>query len=1819
MKFKFYLLQKLPAIIFLALSPLYSLAQVLEVTGGNTPPFTPQNLISNVFLGDGVEVTNITYNGNPLAVGYFTGGANIIGIERGIVMTTGRAESQGALFGANSEGSDFASFDNGSSATDANLLALTTAGLNNVAVYTISFIPTADTLRFRYCFGSEEYPEYACSPFNDVFGFFIQGPGFPTFTNIAKIPGTNLPVTINNLHPANPNFGCGPMNEQYYNSNNNTQNQPTYDGFTDVFIAEAIVTPCLQYTIKLAIADVSDPIFDSGVFLEAKSFGTGSLDVEVTTLSADGAIVEGCADGTLTFKLPSPATEDIFVDYSIWGDATNGVDYQTIPSGLFIPTGQSELIIPIIAFEDNNTEGPEFIAVDIQRDPCNRDTVYIFIKENGLIAPTLRTDTTICAGSAPLELNGTLPITLPAPPSFSNTQDFTLNFQNGPIQSPVNVFGVQPTELGPGVIQSVCFNATHPWVDDIDVFLISPGGQFLELTTDNGANGDNYNNTCFTPSATNLISFPGPFAPASAAPFTGTWAPEGPWSDLWDGAYPTNGTWRLQVRDDANGFNGTLSDWTITFEPSYKINYLWSPNGAGISCPTCAITHVSPTQTTTYTVVATDSYGCSVTDSVTVSVLEALAAPVVSCNGTTASSISFSWPPVPNAISYEVNTGSGWVPASGPTDHLINGLVPNTSVTIQVRAVNPAYFCGGLIGTATCVNCQQPQLQTSLQQINCAGQNNGSITASTDNLNPPYTYTLGAVNNSTGIFNNLAAGNYLVVATDASGCSNSQQVSITAPPALTLSAAVQQQVSCFGGNNGQLVATGSGGTGLLSFKWNDPAQQTTATASNLAIGVYTVTVTDINGCTKTAQATITQPTDLSLAAQATAATCFGTATGSATASGSGGTQPYQFAWSNMVSTPNNPNLPAGNYTITVTDANGCAETSFVIVGQPTALNLTVTNTSVACNGGNNGTATAAITGGVGPYSYKWNTTPTQTTPTAINLVAQTYLVTVTDANGCSIVQGTNVASPQALVLSQTTNTVSCHGGNNGSATVAVNGGTSPYNYSWNDPLLQNTPTASTLIAGTYTVTVTDSNGCSGTSSSSISEPNPIQLSGNITNATCFGKNDGKINTSTQGGTFPFSYIWNNGETTPNLQNKLAGVYTVTVTDAKGCTATLSQTIGQPTAIQVNLSTENVKCFGQSNGTAQLTITGGTPTYTVAWTGTSGFTATGESVGNLVAGTYIATITDNAGCAATSTANIQQPGEIKAILPAFADTICFLANNGTATVQVTGGSAPFNYVWSEPGQTDQTATGLVSTAYTVTVTDAGGCSSSASTFIRQREQLNGGLIGIDPNCHDGKDGRARVQVVYYGATPANLNTFQYTWSTIPAQSGQQATNLSALQTYTVTFTDDLGCTATAEVTMGNPAPVLAQVIDSEDARCFGSATGWASASGSGGAGSPFTYFWSPGGSSQTDSLVQLLPAGTYKVTVMDAKGCGDVAEVTIGQPSLLRADVFPEDVLCFGGSDGKIKAQGIGGVPPYQYAWGTGQNGPSQNNLSAGPIQLTVTDSYGCTFVGNSNIGQPAAALSAVVQSENPACAGGRDGRINLNPGGGTPPYQYALNNGPLGGSQVFIGLKAGVYTPVLVDKNGCSVSLPPVSVTEPPAIEVDLGPDFSLLFGRDTQLIAQVNNASGIISYAWLIQDSTWLSCLTCPNPLVEDLETTHWFQVEVTDENGCTGLDRIRIEINKIRNVYVPTGFTPNGDLENDILMVHGRPGTRLLDFRVYDRWGEMVFQSKNFDINDQSAGWDGRFRGKDMDPGTFVWVLEVEHEDGYREILKGNTTLIR
>ncbi len=2128
----------------------------LEVSGGDQDPWTPINLIQNALLGDGVEVldSDIVYTGGASSVGYFSDALNDIGIERGIVMSTGTAVA------AADAATGFASNQTSGSASDADLEAIGAtispgSGINDAAIYEITFTPTSDTLRFKYVFASEEYPVYPCTQFNDVFGFFISGPnptgGTYDAVNIALVPDpadpsgftfTNTPVAISSVHADN-GAGCPAQFEEYYNDNTGSTNL-VYGAYLDVFTAQAIVIPCETYTIKLAIADLGDQIFDSAVFLEAKSFGTGKLEVTAQTISLDGTLVEGCATGELCFEIPGPAEEDIVLDYQFIGAAEYGIDYEAIPMDLTILAGDSSVCHPIIPIVDGIMEPGDSLGIDVQIDPCTRDTFWVIIRDPALSEASLPPDTTFCRGDS-IFIDATLPDPLPDPPTFSNTMSFPIEPTNTPVYSDIFVSGVFPLQLDEGVIKSVCIDSlTHRWAADMDIYLFAPDGQFIELCTDLGQDCDDFISTCFTPGATveltDIIPIGLDCDPGQPTLFTGDFNIEGVWSDLWFGESATNGTWRLFVLDDQNGFEGDLHGWTICFEPDYKITYSWSPS-AGLSCDDCPDPIVKPDTTTTYVLTVSDTYGCISQDSITITIEETLPAPVVDCGMITNGSITFTWNDIFPPNGYEVNVdGQGWIPANGTLEHLVSGLVLNQSVTIQVRGLGD---CDGEIGTITCMtpDCPAPTANvTNLVNNNCFGESIGSATVVGMGANPPFIYSMNGTVDADGVFPNLPAGDYEVLVIDNLNCSVAALFTITEPDTLASLDVVVDDVQCFGASDGQGTITITGGTLPYNYMWSSGSMDSVAT--DLVVGENYVTVTDASGCQVIDTITMTEPDELEVTLSADSIACFMGLDGTAVAQPTGGTPPYNYAWSNgdtgleatglnaqtftvtvtdinncmvegsitleehdainlsvtsstpatcngvqdgtatvvptggsggytyawqvlgnqttqtalgltvgtytvvvtdqggcmatttvSVAAPNaivagfsstptacfdsadgqvvvtasggtpDPNLPAGytftwsepggidnqhnllpagNHSVTITDANncfevlpfevfapvemvlgisgnnvncangvdgdatiqvvsggtagftyqwsagtnptdptvnglsaglvyvtvedafGCTQIDSIEITEPTAIDLSISALAVDCNGNDSGIASVVATNGAGNFTYVWSdpesqivsdatdlvagtytvtvtdmnlctstasvevTEPTamsstisgndalcfgeatgditvitsggtvaadyiyqwsdgnnQNTATASSLIAQTtpYYVTITDDNGCQIVDSFIVSSPTAMMLNLDSIDVLCFGENGGSATAFVNGGAGNYTYAWNDANNQITQTASGLTANTYTVIVTDGNNCNIEQSIVINEPTQLEiLSETITDVDCNGSNSGAIDLEVQGGTGAYQYNWSNSMITQDISSLGIGTYTLTVTDANNCQVIQSYTLNEPSLLELSFTNENIDCFMGSDGSIDLTVTGGASgTYDLEWMGPNGFTSTQEDLTNLVAGQYTIVATDVNGCEVNEVIDILQPAT--GVTTSISDpmTVCFNSEDGIATVTAIGGTPPYDYLWNDPNnQNTPVATNLPSGTYTVTVTDQSGCTFTEETSILEQEEITIVLSQTGAQCFNATDGSATVDNILIGNNPANLNDFDIQWSTIPPQNTATANNLSGGQTVNVFVLDAMGCTAQASIEIDNPESVQASIATATDVVCFGGNDGTATVQGTGGV-TPYSYFWSPNANSQQTETANDLSIGNYIVTITDANGCMSTTTVQIEQPDAMSISNFNvRNVDCFGENTGSLISTVAGGSSPYSYSWSNGETTNEISSLVAGEYELTVTDLNGCTIVSSELVRQPAAALSATADSDDVECAGGFDGQIFLFPSGGTQPYTYSTNGIDFNGSPTQIGLTAGDYNNVIVrDANGCEVQLSPLSIFEPAAVEVDLGPDTTILYGAGIYLNPQVSNAFGNVTYQWLPSDDRHLNCFDCEIVLVDSLSEQMAYEVVVTDENGCTASDIITIFVKKFREVEVPTGFSPNEDGANDLLLVHGRPGTTVTVFRVFDRWGEMVYENGGYNVNDASVGWDGMLDGEKMNPGVFVWYLEVVYEDGEKASFKGQTTLLR
>jgi subtilisin-like proprotein convertase family protein len=563
-------------LILLSNTSIFS-QQILSVTSASQPPYNNlTNLVRDHLTGSGIEILSIESSNSLFSFGFFTDGDTAIGLNRGLIISTGGAIT------AQESGNDQASDSFSGLDTLSELMPLATGNLHDVAYVRIRFKPFSDSIQFRYIFGSEEYPEYACTSFNDIFGFFLSGPnpdgGNYTDENIALIPGTNLPVSINNLHPENLVFpSCPPVNAQFYHDNEDSNKQPVYDGFTDIFTAKAKVIPCGIYEMLLAISDVGDGAYDSAVFLEANSLES-AVEIASSLEIGNDFIPEIANADTITFSFNNIQANLLPLQVKIQGTATNGVDYQAVnPVTLVNSPGDvvKFVIQPIPDALQEDIETVEFVVCGSAGNACFSKTFTLYIADpDSLYAPV---------DSLKLSPGGNLTLSV-IPSSVSNkTWTFSsatpLNIQPTGTLVKSNVMVDQiPFETLEDItlLHSVCLNIDHSWDEDLDLYLIAPNGTYIDLSTDNGGNGDDYTNTCFSPSATSNIRGGAPFAPASAAPFSGEFQPEGPWKDIL--GTPISGIWSLGALDDQNNISGILQNWEITFSTMNlgNFNYLWN-------------------------------------------------------------------------------------------------------------------------------------------------------------------------------------------------------------------------------------------------------------------------------------------------------------------------------------------------------------------------------------------------------------------------------------------------------------------------------------------------------------------------------------------------------------------------------------------------------------------------------------------------------------------------------------------------------------------------------------------------------------------------------------------------------------------------------------------------------------------------------------------------------------------------------------------------------------------------------------------------------------------------------------------------------------------------------------------------------------------------------------------------------------------------------------------------------------------------------------------------------------------------------------------
>jgi gliding motility-associated-like protein len=848
--------------------------------------------------------------------------------------------------------------------------------------------------------------------------------------------------------------------------------------------------------------------------------------------------------------------------------------------------------------------------------------------------------------------------------------------------------------------------------------------------------------------------------------------------------------------------------------------------------------------------------------------------------------------------------------------------------------------------------------------VNCFGGADGTATAAASGGTPGYTYLWTPGNIPGASIGGLSAGTYNVQTTDNKGCILNQTAVIISQPGVVLSAsATTNAVSCFGGINGSVTATASGGTGPYLYLWS-PGNVAGNTLSGLSAGTYTVNVTDHNGCLTNTTAIVTQPAQaLSATANGDSTACFGGSDGSATVFPVGGTPNYSYLWtpSNII-TQTATGLSSGNYVVHITDFNGCQTNTAVSIGQPTQINGGLVKTDPSC-GLTNGTIISQISGGTSPYSYLW--TPTSfVTPTITNVGPGSYTLQTTDALGCIqtfSITLTNI--PGASVAVTNTTLVSCNGGSDGTASISVSQGTLPYNIAWS-PTGGSATTATNLYASAYTVTVTDGLNCVSAITLTISEPSPVTINiDSLSHALCAGTATGTAAVSASGGTPGYTYQWAFpvNSTSQNVSGLGAGTYVVNAFDSHNCTSAISITITEPAPLSSTISSAvNPSCFNGVTGSATVLASGGTIPYSYAWNTSP--VQTGSTATLLGAGSYSVSITDANGCIDSSSGvTLTQPTQL-VTLGGANDTIC-LGTSATITAAASGGTGSYSYGW-QPGGVLNTGTltpsPAVTTSYIVVAYDQNGCQGISDTIdviVFSLDASNVISFGNSPICPGATS-------TIYAETAGSTGPVTYAWNNgLGFGPGSFQVVVSQPTDYVVTVTNSCAVTVTDTVNvLMNPQPTI--IIHPDTNRvCLPGTVQFTDLSFAGNPSDPITSWLWNFGDGDTSTLQN--PSHTYtnvgnyfvSLTVNTDGGCTSnsagapyaIFNYPVPNAGFNVADDFlslPYELLnCANTSTNAVS-----------YNWDFGDGGTSTltnpthayNLVGFFDITLTATNQYGCT-------------------------------------------------------------------------------------------------------------------------------------------------------------------------------------------------------------------------------------------------------------------------------
>jgi len=1518
-------------------------AQILVSSGQ-----TAQQL-AEFLAGPNITVTNAVITGSSNATGVFSGSNSVVGFDDGVILSTGNATSAAGPNTTTSEGHDL------STAGTVEMTTLIGAQSYDAITLEFDFEVQSSTIQFNYVFASEEYPEFAPpfgSGFNDAFAFYISGTGIVGQENIALVPNTSTIVSSNTINPQ--------FNSQYFIGNPGGQDIE-FDGFTTVLTASIdSLTPCTVYHLEIVIADGQDADYNSAVFLKENSLIQDLVNVETQTVNQDDIALEGCIKASFTFSYNDVSNEDRTLIYQIGGTAVNGVDYTYIDTIMTIPAGDTTGVVFIDAFSDGIAEGQESVFIIYKPDICSpNDTTFLYIDDAQPIEYELDGIDLDCFEDGSGEINITAVGGFP--PYTYHLIDST-NVETETQSNPI-------TGLDAG---------------QYTVFVEDSYGCFAEALVIGGVFDAD---TTFLPDGSGVT---------------------------YDAPLVISGFGAGQVITEVSEIqqvcltmeHSFLGDLVITLEsPSQEVIVLKSFGGGSCdlgepfaSGPVDGANSnlIDPGVGYEYCFNAAPIYGTMVAES------NSYTHTIPSSTGGT---YTDNYLPAGSYTSAENFSGlvgadmdGTWIVHVTDNFGLDNGYIFNWYIS--------------LIGDEpdSTVILEQPGeiIVTGFVQGTACGTSNGSINLNIESGESPYTY-LWNNGEITKDISGLAAGSYTVTVTDANSCQTSETFVVNNSSSMSLTY-TSVATSCFGGSDGTVDVNPAGGTSPYTYSWSNSA--VTEDLSGLTSGDYTISVTDQLGCVFSEVITVNDAPEMIIGIANFSNEVCNTDNGAIDINVFGGSGSFSYSWSNGSSAQNISGLSSGMYDLIVTDANTCTGTiSQILINDQSNCSafcfLSVSSNSVVdeqCGDGN-GSIDIETLNGNAPLNYSWNNGAN--TEDISGLTSGTYIVTVTDANNCSVTEtyvinnNTGNLSIGGVVL----NDENC-GSSDGSIALTVNGGAVPYSYSWNSgEVIED---ISNLSAGLYILTITDDVGCELTESYTVgNNSGTLSVVGVVGDEFCISAN-GSIDQTVTGGIGNLSYLWSGSEVTQDLSGLAVGSYTCTTTDQVGCYVTNTYNVNQNNggmSIISNIVT-NELC-GNGQGAINITATGQNLSF--SWSNGDNT----EDISGLVSGDYICTISTPQGCTFVSSpiSVLNSSGSMLVSTPIVIDEEC---TNGLGSIDVTvsNGATPYSYLWSS-GQVTEDISNLSAGIYTVTVTDANGCSETHSVTVSNSPgTLLVQSVVTDETCGNGMG-------VINLTTSGGTIPYTYQWSN--SEVTEDINGLSA-GTYMVTISDGASCEITETYTLNNGALALSIASASISNELCNDGNGSISITIDGGNG-PYNYSWNNG---EITPGLSGLAAGTYQVTVTDANSCSVSESYVITNETgglSVSSVVLPE--FC-GDATGAIDVTITNGNFPMTFVWDSGQSTPDITGLSAGIYTLTLTDNFGCQVIHSNTVVNNASGLAvSIVSVTNDSCGLGNGEIDALATGNG--PFTFAWNSGQV--TEDISGLSAGNYMLTVTDNAGCSVSV----------------------------------------------------------------------------------------------------------------------------------------------------------------------------------------------